>query len=123
MSTLYDEIISILGENDKSVEDIRFVSSQRMYEDEKFEIPIDLFLEKCKLIDPVATSDQIQIVGDDFWLEGDAEDGYFDFIEIPQRPKKMMSEPQLAKKLLEGDEETHELKVLGIMYEDYDPNE
>lgn len=109
----YKALILFMKKNGKKIKDIEFIQSydyEGDWDDDYqydfkvapgiifFEIPIVDFIREAKKIDCIDSSDTLKIVGKDWWIVTDTDgNGYFEFYQMPERPKKIKN---LAKELL-----------------------
>jgi len=123
---LYDGLVEKLKEEGKTIKDVRYITSFTEYEDnddewsedyveERFNIPLNDFIRHAKDIDVYDTSSDILIVGDNWWIATDADEGYFEYIEVPKKATKTIN---LAKELLAQEDEIDPLVLLGIKFKE-----
>ena len=119
MDTIYNELVDFLKQENKTFDDIIFIESYNYVYDEnesclyKFEIAKKDFINIAKEEDIHNISDDLKIVGKDWWISTDTNDGFFDFYEIPKKPKQVMN---LAKELLLSDRKAS--YILGIAFDE-----
>ena len=101
MKNLYEELISILTEYNKTLDDIEFISmdTSSVYSKTNLvEISKDNFIEVAKRTNydddgygGVEIPKSLKIVGKDWWLERHEYDGseWFEFKTMPERPDKI----------------------------------
>lgn len=116
---LYQIVAQKLKDNNKSWDDVEFILSSRDDYEEEFNIPLKDFCQIAKTIDVSSMSDNIKVVGQDFWLDSkDADVGYFNFIQMPKRAKITMDEINLTKIILNNPDTTDKATLLGLLYEE-----
>lgn len=118
--SLYKVIKKILKEHNKTIDDIKFITSKSDYIEYEFNIDKDLFIREAKGLYAINMNDVIKIVGEDFWLESKNSDqyfNYFDYFEIPKKCDITMDEAMLAKQLL-SQPKVDKNFLLGIEYEE-----
>jgi hypothetical protein len=72
------------------------------------------FITYSKKIEAIDGSLAILVVGKDFWVTSDTDDGYFKFMTAPKRPKRIIN---IAEQLLLDSEITDVAVLLGIKAE------
>lgn len=107
--TIYEEIKRQLKEHNHTIEDILFVRARSDYFEEDINIPLDLFFETAKELDKADLTENLLIVGQDFWLDSGVQDiGYLDYYEVPSRGKEisieeyMLLNPEVKPSVLFG---------------------
>lgn len=93
-----------MARNGKEFKDIKYITSYReeAWEEDgfdagEFNIEMKEFIEIAKTIDSTYSSLNVRFVGEDFFVTSDSDDGYFSYIEIPQKKSETFN---LAKELL-----------------------
>lgn len=115
-TNLYEETEKTLSRNDKSWDDVEFISIGKDYlprylgeEPLFFFIPIEDFIEYSKNVDyysghgSAEINTSLKIVGDDWWLERHEYDGAENWV-YKEKPKKPKDELSIAKELLKDSE-------------------
>ena len=96
----YEDLVEFLGEHKRTIKDIEFIQSYS-YDDEgniyEFEIEKKDFIKVIKEIESIDGSETLKIVGKDWWIATDTDEGFFEMYELPIRPMKKIN---LAKELL-----------------------
>lgn len=100
---MYDELLTVLEENNKSINDILYITAHRSdrwdidtLPADKFNIPIDIFCEVSKTVNPLYIKSDINIVGNDFYMTTNTMSGYFEYVEIPQEEERDIDSAKIA---------------------------
>ena len=108
MQNLYKEIVDILKDHNKTINDIKFISmdiSESWTESNIVNIDINNFLSIAKTTNyddgygGTEIPEDLKIVGDNWWLERHEYDGseWFEFKTLPNKPTKTVYIDRIKK--------------------------
>lgn len=122
---IYDNTIAYLKHKGKTWDDVKFIMTKvfKDCDDDSDNCKLDQFVEITKEdfktiamdAEMVDLSLFIKIVGKDWFMSSDTDDGFFEMVEIPKRPSEVYN---LPKELLINEENVDISSMMGITAED-----